>query len=54
MGPVQIENREKREIEALVAAKIEAYCNNDDHEYHSCEISRHEHPPLPMIKGSYG
>ena len=53
MGPVQIQNREKSEIEAL-AAEIKAHRNIDDLEYHSRDMAEHEHLPLPMIKGSYG
>ena len=53
MGPVQMKKREESEIDSLVD-EIEAHCQNNDLEHHSCNIAGHEHEALPMVKGSYG
>ena len=41
------------ETDAL-AHEIELARECNDLELHECTIEGHEHPPLPMIKGSYG
>ena len=53
MGPIQLAKREECEIEAL-EEEIEAHHDYNDLLYHSCNIDGHKHPPLPMIKGTYG
>ena len=53
MGPVQIKKREESEVDAL-REEVEAHRENNDLLLHECKIVDHEHPPLPMIKGSYG
>ena len=45
--------REESEVDAL-REEVEAHRENNDLLLHECKIVDHEHPPLPMIKGSYG
>ena len=55
MGPVQISARESSERDSIME-EIEAKKINDSDglKYHGCTIDEHKHPPLPMVKGSYG
>ena len=53
LGPIQILNRELSEKDAVMA-EVEATKIAEKLEYHKCTIAGHKHPPLPMLKGSYG
>ena len=53
MGSIQIATRKLSEIEA-VREEIKAHEENNDLLTHACTIKGFEHPPLPMLKGSYG
>ena len=53
MGPVQVQKREESEMDAA-SGEVEAQKEHDDHRTHECTIEGHEHPPLPMVKGTYG
>lgn len=52
MGPIQLIKREENEI-AAVADEIKAHIENNDDNKRECEMDGHDHPPRPMIKGSY-
>ena len=53
LGPVQILKKEESERDA-VALEVSLHQDNDDLETHECTMEGHTHPPLSMIKGSYG
>ena len=53
MGSIQISAHKLSEIEA-VREKIKAHEENNDLLTYACTIQGFEHPPLPMLKGSYG
>ena len=53
LGPVQLLLADESRKEAI-ADEIERTEKASDLEYKECTIAGHEHPPLPMLKGSYG
>ena len=53
MGPIQIEKREQCEMEAVVD-EVAAHIASNDMKKKEYNIDGHKHPPLPMLKGSYG
>ena len=34
--------------------EVQSQIDHDDHMTHECTIKGHDHPPLPLVKGSYG
>ena len=53
LGSIEMRKREESEIDG-VAEEIAAMRENNDYNEHSCDIEGHQHPPLPMVKGTYG
>ena len=53
LGSVQIQKREESELDS-VADEINATKEHDNYEEHGCTMNGHEHPPLPMLNGTYG
>lgn len=53
MGDIQIKKREESEVDAILD-EVKAHRENNDFEEHSCNMEDHQHPPLPMLKVSYG
>ena len=53
LGAIQIRKREESEKDA-VAEEIAMMKLKNDYTEHSCDIEGHQHPPLPMVKGTYG
>ena len=53
MGWIHISKRHKSEINPL-SEKIDAYRNHNDLITHECAVEDHGHPPLSIVKGSYG
>ena len=55
LGKIQIEKRKLSEDDA-VRNEVKAHKEHEKEglKYHECTMEGHEHPPLPMIKGSYG
>ena len=44
--------REESEMDALTD-EVQSHIDHDDHMTQECTIEGHEHPPLPLVKGSY-
>ena len=53
MGHVQILKREESDIDDLTD-EIQNNIDNDYRMTHECTIEGYEHPPIPLVKGSYG
>ena len=53
MGPIQIKKKEESMIDAIAEEVTETKAAGV-YEEHKCKICGHEHPPLPMLTGSYG
>ena len=53
MGPVQMQKREESKMDAA-SGEVQAQKEHDDYQTHKCTIEGHDHPPLPLVKGTYG
>ena len=53
MGPLQIRMADES-MENALADEIKCIKKYGTLEHHECTIQGHAHPPLPLVKGSYG
>ena len=53
MGPLKMLKREESDMDTLTD-EVQMRVDHDDHVTHECTIEGRDHPPPPLVEGSYG